>query len=50
MGVRPDAIQGREKPRGPHIAIGPYMEVREAEAMSKLLQASGMDARVFYLR
>lgn len=50
MGVRPDAIQGREKPRGPHIAVGPYMQAREAEAMSKLLQASGMDARVFYLR
>lgn len=50
MGVRPDAIQGKEKPRGPHISIGPYVQAREAEAVSKLLQTSGMDARVFYLR
>lgn len=50
MGVRPDAIQGKEKPRGPHISVGPYVQAREAEAVSKLLQTSGMDARVFYIR
>lgn len=50
MGVRPDAIQGKEKPRGPHISVGPYMQAREAEAMSQVLRANGMDARVFYLR
>lgn len=50
MGVRPDAIQGREKPRGPHISVGPYMQAREAEAMSQVLRANGIDARVFYVR
>lgn len=50
MGVSPAAIQGREKPRGPHVVVGPYAQVREAEAMSKLLQSNGMDARVFYVR
>lgn len=50
MGISPAAIQGREKPRGPHVVVGPYMQVREAEAMSKLLQSNGMDARVFYAR
>jgi hypothetical protein len=50
MGVSPAAIQGREKPRGPHVVVGPYVQVREAEAMSKLLQVNGMDARVFYAR
>jgi len=48
MGVRPDAIQARKVPIGPHIAVGPFVNVGEAESVSTYLRSGGMDARVFF--
>ncbi len=50
MGVRPEAIQARKAPIGPHLAIGPFVDMREAESVSSYLRAGGMDARVFFQR
>ncbi len=50
MGVRPDAIQARRAPIGPHLAVGPFVDIKEAESVSSYLRAGGMDARVFFQR
>ncbi|MEX0269070.1 hypothetical protein AB3R30_08000 [Leptolyngbyaceae cyanobacterium UHCC 1019] len=50
MGVRPEAIQTRRSPNGPHVAVGPFTQQREAESVSSYLRSGGMDARVFYSR
>lgn len=50
MGVRPEAIQARHAPLGPHLAVGPFNNVREAESVSTYLRSGGMDARVFFQR
>lgn len=48
MGVRPDAIQARKAPIGPHLAVGPFVNLGEAESVSGFLRSGGMDARVFF--
>ncbi|MDX2239916.1 MAG: hypothetical protein NW224_04455 [Leptolyngbyaceae cyanobacterium bins.302] len=48
MGVRPDAIQARKAPIGPHLAVGPFINLGEAEGVSSYLRAGGMNARVFF--
>jgi hypothetical protein len=48
LGVRQDAIQMRDVPLGPHLAIGPFANYNEAREVSNYLRKSGMDARVFY--
>jgi hypothetical protein len=48
LGVRQDAIQMRDEPLGPHLAIGPFANYNEAREVSNYLRKSGMDARVFY--
>lgn len=50
MGVRPDAIQANYRPLGPHVAVGPFVDQREAEGISQYLRSGGMDARVFFNR
>jgi hypothetical protein len=50
MGVRPEAIQTKRSPNGPHVAVGPFIQQREAESVSSYLRSGGMDARVFYSR
>lgn len=50
MGVRADAIQARKAPIGPHLAVGPFVNLGEAEGVSSYLRAGGMDARVFFNR
>ncbi len=50
MGVRPEAIQARHAPLGPHLAVGPFNNAREAESVSTYLRSGGMDARVFFQR
>lgn len=50
MGVRPDAIQTSYRPLGPHVAVGPFVDQREAEGVSQYLRSGGMDARVFFTR
>ena len=50
MGVRPEAIQTRRSPNGPHVAVGPFTQQAEAASVSSYLRSGGMDARVFYSR
>lgn len=50
MGVRPDAIQSNYRPLGPHVAVGPFVDQKEAEGVSQFLRSGGMDARVFFTR
>lgn len=50
MGVRPDAIQAKKAPLGPHLAVGPFINLGEAEGVSQYLRSGGMDARVFFNR
>jgi len=50
MGVRPDAIQAKYRPLGPHVAVGPFIDQKEAEGISQYLRSGGMDARVFFSR
>ena len=48
MGVRPEAIQTRTSPNGPHVAVGPFTKQEEAASVSSYLRSGGIDARVFY--
>lgn len=50
MGVKPEAIQAKRAPLGPHIAVGPILNEGEAESVSRYLRTGGMDARVYYSR
>ncbi|MDX2228451.1 MAG: hypothetical protein NW220_02350 [Leptolyngbyaceae cyanobacterium bins.349] len=50
MGVRPEAIQAKKAPLGPHLAVGPFINLGEAEGVSTYLRSGGMDARVFFQR
>lgn len=50
MGVRPDAIQAKRAPLGPHLAVGPFLDQKEAESVSQYLRTGGMDARVFFVK
>lgn len=48
LGIQQGAIQTREAPIGPHLAIGPYSEQGQAEEVSRYLRRNGMDARVVF--
>lgn len=50
LGVRPEAIQARSVPVGPHLAIGPFMYHGEAASISSQLRRGGIDARVYFGR
>lgn len=50
MGIKPEAIQAKRAPLGPHIAVGPIFNESEAESVSRYLRTGGMDARVYYAR
>lgn len=50
LGIQPEAIQQREAPLGPHVAVGPYADRPQAEAVSRYLREHGLDARVVYRR
>ncbi len=50
LGIRPNAIQQRQAPIGPHLEIGPFAQRSAAEEMNRYLRQQGMDARVFFNR
>jgi hypothetical protein len=50
MGVKPEAIQSKQVPLGPHIAVGPFNEINEARSVSAYLRTGGLDARVYYAK
>ncbi|MFM7448658.1 MAG: hypothetical protein ACKO24_08685 [Leptolyngbyaceae cyanobacterium] len=51
VGIQQNAIQVKNAPYGPHLAIGPFVTYKEAEGVTDLLRQNGMQsARVFFLR
>jgi len=51
VGIQKNAIQVKNVPYGPHLAIGPFVTYKEAESVTHLLRQNGMQsARVFFLR
>lgn len=50
LGVSQTAIRLRDRPIGPHIAVGPYATRSDAEIVKQFLRDRQFDARVFYGR
>lgn len=51
LGVAQSAVQVRDRPRGLHLAVGPFSNQRDAERMVRFLRNQGsLDARLFYDR
>jgi hypothetical protein len=50
LGLPRNVLIPRDKPLGPHIAIGPYPKREDAEAMSQWLRNGSLDARVYLQR
>lgn len=50
LGITENAVNLRNAPRGPHVAVGPFGSRREASQWSNYFRTSGMDARVYYGR
>ena len=51
LGVQQTSIQLRERPLGPHLAVGPFAQRQQAEAMGRYLKDRGqLDTRIFFDR
>jgi hypothetical protein len=51
LGVTPSLLRLRDRPRGLHLAVGPFPNRREAEQVVQYLRDRGsLDARLFYDR
>jgi len=51
LGVSQSLMQIRDRPRGTHLAVGPYADQRQAERIVQYLRDRGsLDARLFYAR
>ncbi|BAU14931.1 hypothetical protein LEP3755_54870 [Leptolyngbya sp. NIES-3755] len=51
LGVTPSLLRIRDRPRGLHLAVGPFSQQREAEQVVQYLREQGsLDARLFYDR
>lgn len=50
LGIGRNAVNQRDFPRGPHVAVGPFDERETAERWSSYLRSDGLDARVYYGR
>jgi SPOR domain len=51
LGVQQNSIQLRDRPLGPHVAIGPFAEVAEAETMERYLREKGnLNTRIYFDR
>jgi hypothetical protein len=51
LGVQQNSIQLRDRPLGPHVAIGPFSQIGEAETMQRYLREKGsLDTRLFFDR
>lgn len=51
LGVTSSLLQIRDRPRGLHLAVGPFANQREAEQVVRYLRDQGsLDARLFYDR
>ena len=51
LGVQQKSIQLRERPLGPHLAVGPFAERQQAETMGRYLRDRGqLDTRIYFDR
>lgn len=50
LGVQRNSIQLRERPLGPHLAVGPFARRQQAETMERYLKDKGLDTRIFFDR
>lgn len=50
LGVQRNSIQLRERPLGPHLAVGPFAQRQQAETMERYLKDKGLDTRVYFDR
>lgn len=50
LGVQRNSIQLRERPLGPHLALGPFAERQQAETMGRYLKDKGLDTRIYFDR
>ena len=50
LGVTPYSVQLRERPRGPHVAVGPFENRDMAEGWNDYLRGFGLNSRVFFDR
>ena len=50
LGVQQSSIQLRERPLGPHLAVGPFAQRQQAETMGRYLKDKGLDTRIFFDR
>ena len=48
LGVTETAVEQKEAPRGPHIAVGPFDSRKDAERWGSYFRSVGMDARVYF--
>ncbi|NET48812.1 MAG: hypothetical protein F6K09_08820 [Merismopedia sp. SIO2A8] len=50
LGALPGAVEERDRPLGPHLLIGPFVDQSAATRWNRFFQEFGMDARVYYKR
>ena len=50
LGAAPGAVEQRDRPLGPHLLIGPFVDQSAATRWNRFFQDFGMDARVYYKR
>ena len=50
LGAAPNAVEQRDRPLGPHLLVGPFMDQDAATRWNRFFQDFGMDARVYYKR
>ena len=51
LGVQQNSIQLRDRPLGPHLAVGPFAQRQQAEMMARYLRDKGnLDARIHFDR
>lgn len=50
LGVQQNSIQLRERPLGPHLAVGPFAQRQQAETMERYLKDKGLGTRIFFDR
>ncbi|HHP7244431.1 MAG TPA: hypothetical protein ACFE0H_07070 [Elainellaceae cyanobacterium] len=50
LGAQQNAVLERERPRGPHVLVGPFVDRSAASRWNRFLRDFGMNSRVYYER
>lgn len=50
LGALPNSVEQRDRPLGPHLLIGPFVDQDAATRWNRYFQDFGMNARVYYKR